>query len=584
MLSTTHKSSTMPELGFQHHNNSPSSGLSGTRDVSPDSVIFSADSNFFSSESNFFSSASCSVERCSFASESSQHLAIHECGESSSSGPNLHQNKSTVHKNSIVCRKVEKSNAEKEDTEIETDDENQVLDSARSSFSQALKDCQVRRSKFEALLKKSDRRRPASLDMNNTLTNVTSSSPRVGVIKKTAALTRSTGTFPSPGTPNFSHASTVMQKGWSSERVALPTSANRRTVNNALLPFNNGRTLPSKWEDAERWIFSPVSGDSSSRPSFPQPHRRPKAKSGPLGPPRTAYYSMYSPAVHMFDRGIVENFMAASPYTAGVVAADSLSVQHDVGFGGNGTFFDRIEPCIGRSVSVHGCSGTLSQSLLPSSDDRKPDIVEDEGKNISRDVSRRDIATQMSPERSPHSSPKERHSFASSTNSVLPIVEWQDSHFPKQVRDVQVDERVTMSQWCKKNKSRTTGEDLENCNDWKKKALEIRSTNWEVSETANNISISKREEARITAWENLQKAKADAAIRKLEMKLEKKRSSSMDKIMKKLKAAQKKAREMRKSDVVSPAHQVAMASHKLISVRRTRQISSLSGCFTCHAL
>lgn len=68
------------------------------------------------------------------------------------------------------------------------------------------------------------------------------------------------------------------------------------------------------------------------------------------------------------------------------------------------------------------------------------------------------------------------------------------------------------------------------------------------------------------------------------MKLEKKRSSSMDKIMKKFKAAQKKAREMRNSDVVNPAHQVATTSHKLISFRRTRQISSLSGCFTCHAL
>ncbi|KAL5131682.1 hypothetical protein HKD37_12G034510 [Glycine soja] len=43
----------------------------------------------------------------------------------------------------------------------------------------------------------------------------------------------------------------------------------------------------------------------------------------------------------------------------------------------------------------------------------------------------------------------------------------------------------------------------------------------------------KSEEAKISAWENLQKAKAEAAIRKLEMKLEKRRASSMDKIMNK---------------------------------------------------
>lgn len=38
-----------------------------------------------------------------------QHLAVLECGESSSSGPDLDPNKSTVYKNSLVCRKVEKA-------------------------------------------------------------------------------------------------------------------------------------------------------------------------------------------------------------------------------------------------------------------------------------------------------------------------------------------------------------------------------------------------------------------------------------------------------------------------------------------
>ncbi|KAI8000656.1 hypothetical protein LOK49_LG09G02453 [Camellia lanceoleosa] len=97
------------------------------------------------------------------------------------------------------------------------------------------------------------------------------------------------------------------------------------------------------------------------------------------------------------------------------------------------------------------------------------------------------------------------------------------------------------------------------------------------------LSIIKRKEAKITAWKNLEMAKAEAAIRKLEMKLEKKRSSSMDKIMKKLRSAQKKAQEMRRSVLTNQSHQVVKTSNKLISFCRTRQISSLSGCFTCHA-
>ncbi|GMP71647.1 hypothetical protein CsSME_00029976 [Camellia sinensis var. sinensis] len=170
----------------------------------------------------------------------------------------------------------------------------------------------------------------------------------------------------------------------------------------------------------------------------------------------------------------------------------------------------------------------------------KFDSDKDAATNISRDVSRRDMATQMSPEGSPYSS-SSRLSFSPSTPSVLPIVELESPKTSKlEVRDIQVDERVTVTRM-------------------------------------------KREEAKITAWKNLEMEKAEAAIRKLEMKLEKKRSSSMDKIMKKLRSAQKKAQEMRRSVLTNQSHQVVKTSNKLISFRRTRQISSLSGCFTCHA-
>lgn len=130
-----------------------------------------------------------------------------------------------------------------------------------------------------------------------------------------------------------------------------------------------------------------------------------------------------------------------------------------------------------------------------------------------------------------------------------------------------------------------------------------------------NICRFRREEAKITAWENLQKAKAEAEIRKLEvifsftktrnidvlttsaktlvdycklfavlqMKLEKIRTSSMDKIMNKLRSAQRKAQEMRSSATASEAGKVTKTSGKILSFRKGGQIGSLSGCFTCHA-
>ncbi|KAI8015735.1 Remorin 4.1 [Camellia lanceoleosa] len=577
----------MPELLRFDDQNQQRSSAFRPRDSSPDSVIFTVESNF-----SLFSSASGSVDRCSFTSDVhdhdslvsqlTQHLAGHDLRETSS-GLDSDPNKPTGHRNSRLIRKVGKEKGNKEDNDSEIGDKNETLISARNSFSLAVKECQDRRSRSEALLIKPNRRRPASLDLNNHTTNATNSSPRFGVMKKSSIMSRRTGTFPSPVSPNYRHASVGIQKGWSSERVPLHNNAKQRHVSAAaLLPFNNGRTLPSKWEDAERWIFSPVSGDGVMKASFQQPQRRPKSKSGPLGPPGIAYYS-YSPAVPMLEGGNFGNLMVGSPFSAGVMGADGLSLRSGGGNGGTGIFPTRMEPCMARSVSVHGCSEQLSQASLPAPQDEKFDSDKDAATNISRDVSRRDMATQMSPEGSPYSSPR-RLSFSPSTPSVLPIVELESPKTSKlEVRDVQVDERVTVTRWSKKHRARFPGRGSENVDDWKKKAVEVRSSAWEVSEAAKSISKMKREEAKITAWENLEKAKAEAAIRKLEMKLEKKRSSSMDKIMKKLRSAQKKAQEMRSSVLTNQSHQVVKTSNKLISFRRTRQISSLSGCFTCHA-
>ncbi|CAI9763633.1 unnamed protein product [Fraxinus pennsylvanica] len=548
----------MPELGIQDLR----SGFR-TRDTSPDSVIFTGESNF-----SIFSSASVSVECCSFASdvhdqnslasEVSQHLAWHQFSESSSS-PDPDPNKLTLLlKNNDNLSRMQKAKVHKLDSsEAETtEDENLVLDSARSSFSLALKECQDRRSRSEALLKKADRRRPASFDLNNSAINVAnSSSPRYGFVKKPSVMTCQTGTFPSPGTPNYQHVS-LMQKGWSSERVPLHANAKRRQVN-TVLPYNSGRTLPSKWEDAERWIFSPMTGDGAVKPSVQQPQRRPKSKSGPLGPPGVAYYQLFSSAAPTIGGGNAGKLVANSPFSAGVMAADGLSIQ----YGGSGNVPIGTDPCMERSISIHGCSEMRRQSPFPSHQGKKYDGIGHTADSISCAVSRRDMATQMSPESDTQSSSGRKSSFSLATPSIQPILELQTVQSSKpEIRDVSVDERVNVTRWSKKHRSRIQGKGCKNADDWKIKAAEIRSSSWEVSDLSKSISNIKREEAKITAWENMQKAKAEAAIRKLEMKLEKKRSSSMDKIVKKLRSAQKKAQEMRSAALANQAIPVSRTS------------------------
>ncbi|ESW32853.1 hypothetical protein PHAVU_001G022700 [Phaseolus vulgaris] len=612
----------MRELGFQERRSWRRAGSRRGGDTSPDSVIFTLESNL-----SLFSSASASVDRCSFASDAhdhdslaseiSLHLAAQEhdgdfAHSESWSGPdpdldlnNRQQQRRAdadldalhrKHHRNRFSGKGEKAKVQKEEDSDggDTEDGNQLLefDSARNSFSLALKECQDRRSRSEALLKKHDRRRPASLDLNNAVGNGNVSSPRLGLgaMKKSTVCSRRSGSgsanFPSPGTPNYLHAGAAMQKGWCSERVPLHTSAARKQVGAALLPFNNGRTLPSKWDDAERWILSPVSGDGTGRASLPAPQRRPKSKSGPLGPPgaaAVAYYSLYSPAVPLFDGGNSGSFMSASPFSAAVsvsAAADGLMASSG---GSCGAVPTRTDPCMARSVSVHGCSQMQSQSSLPAQGE-KFDGFKDAGTNVSPAISRRDMATQMSPEGSSCSSPNLRPSFSASTPPSLPLSEFKSLPFSKMdVRDVPVDERVTMTRWSKKHRALFSGRGSENVDSWKIRETSSRSSSWDITEGSKAVTKAKREEAKINAWENLQKAKAEAAIRKLEMKLEKKRASSMDKIMNKLRLAQKKAQEMRSSVSTNQDHQVARTPHKAILFSRATQMGSLSGCFTCHA-
>ncbi|XP_010943080.1 uncharacterized protein [Elaeis guineensis] len=576
------------------------------------------------SSGNLFSSPSGSAaDRCSFGSDhdpffsqlSALHLAGRErCGgagpdpdpEKGVSSPFPSPSPSPGSLTTQPPKELEEDSLQAEEEE----EEEESQDPSQHSFSHGLRG-ENRRSRSEAAHlpgRKPRRRRPASLDLNSQGSDAAFLSPGIlvgglgaGMKQSSAASSRSrSGTFPSPGTPNYRHGvgAAGYQKGWSSERVPLPVNSSRRYGGSGvLLPFNNGRTLPSKWEDAEKWIFSPITADGVGRPSVPPPHhRRPKSKSGPLGAPGSIHgvYSSASPPVPCFDSRRVGNFAASSPFLAGVLIPErgccgGGNDGRGGGDGGGRSYSANTDPYIMRSVSVHGWADAQIESScsLPSShgtaQDEKLESNREAATMISPVVLRKDVATQMSPEGSTPSSPKEMPFFSPSSQSARPIQDLE-SHFSKlEVRDVQVDDRVTVTRWSKKHIARGSDRRSTNIIEWRKKTVETKAASWEVADTAKSMSKYKREEAKINAWENLQKAKAEAAIRKLEMKLEKKRSHSMDKILNKLRSAQKKAQKMRSAVTASQANQVARTTKRVSYFRRTGQIGSLSGCFTCHA-
>jgi len=105
--------------------------------------------------------------------------------------------------------------------------------------------------------------------------------------------------------------------------------------------------------------------------------------------------------------------------------------------------------------------------------------VSDEKINRNRDASttgssavlRKDVARQMSPDGSNQSSPKQKHSF--SPSPLAQPIDEPESHFSKlDVRDVQVDDRVTVTRWPKKHVARGFNRRSMNIIEWKKKTVE----------------------------------------------------------------------------------------------------------------
>ncbi|KAL6846262.1 hypothetical protein ACP4OV_023710 [Aristida adscensionis] len=492
----------------------------------------------------------------------------------------------------------------------------QVQEPAESPAGRNASECQNQLYQSEAALlhgRKELRYRPASLDFGSPGYNGASFSPSfvvggVGLMNKGLVSHIRSDVFHSPGTPNYPgrRRSSVLgcQKGWSSERVPLPSKVNRRYPGSSMaFPFSNGRTLPSKWEDAERWIFSPNSSDTLGKTSAAHA-RRPKSKSGPLGPPGRlgGQYSSVSSSVSFLDSGRVGHVTANSPFLAGVLMPEQVcggksangmypnrAAGDEMGIGSGG----RIFPTNGGSHAIRSTRvrrrldiAVESSASLPSTQesiqDEHVEITEDSNTTVAPIISRKDAATQTNPELSRSSSPNTRLPSTCS-QSTQQVDESKGCFSDLEIRDVQIDDRVTLTRWSKKNVTRLSNKNSTNIIEWKEKTVESTSS-WDLTE-AKGISKAGREDAKITAWENLQKAKAEAAIQKLVIKLEKKRSSSLDKILSTLRSAQRKAQVMRERDAATANQDEkrSMKAKRTAQFSKNGQISSLSGCFTCHA-
>ena len=97
------------------------------------------------------------------------------------------------------------------------------------------------------------------------------------------------------------------------------------------------------------------------------------------------------------------------------------------------------------------------------------------------------MATQTSPDLSRSSSPNMRPSFSRSL-SVQKVQEMGSCFSKLEIKDVQMDDQVTLTRWSKKHVSRGSDKNSTNIIEWKRKTMESKSSTWEVTETAKCIS------------------------------------------------------------------------------------------------
>ncbi|KAH9315428.1 hypothetical protein KI387_024055 [Taxus chinensis] len=231
--------------------------------------------------------------------------------------------------------------------------------------------------------------------------------------------------------------------------------------------------------------------------------------------------------------------------------------------------------------------------------------LKDAATEISPAILRRDMATQITPlgssrisrsttplkTNSParHNSPARKSD--SGSHSTLDVLELQalakmdigDSLNESKVRNPG---KSVISTWSnRKNEEEESSKGLKYFNavgEWKKNIMEAKAAAWEEEERLKSLARFTREAEKITAWENHQKTKAEAELKKLEkqMKLEKIRSHSTERIMNKVASCQKKARDMRVNLAAQQAQHLGKNMERAAaSLSISHHVATLGACF-----
>ncbi|KAJ7525423.1 hypothetical protein O6H91_17G050400 [Diphasiastrum complanatum] len=113
----------------------------------------------------------------------------------------------------------------------------------------------------------------------------------------------------------------------------------------------------------------------------------------------------------------------------------------------------------------------------------------------------------------------------------------------------------------------------------KKEELFTKVAAWQEARTSELNNRYKREEAKILAWEENQKAKASIMLKKAELRLEQERAKAVEKMQNDIARARKKAEDRKAAAYAEKESKVALLYDEAERIKITRKIPA-SGCFT----
>ncbi|XP_057744114.1 uncharacterized protein LOC130962044 [Arachis stenosperma] len=439
-------------------------------------------------------------------------------------------------------------------------------------------------------------------------------------LKETSEFVKS---FPVPNANNDETRSTIVdvsaqRREQQQRRVALeaPATPGRPFFSFTTIGRNLSRkSIPSKWDDAEKWLMSSSCHDSPAHVN---------AVNVNVNVKKVSESESESSKMECFSDKSRVTVTEERDSKAAPNFRRSSSLDHQNMFGAfNGVscptdivlkdkFTESIEPILPSfRYSEPTKEGFLFRNNAGDAmKDACTEMAYHHHHQQQNEIQHRDVGTEMTPLGSSttsrchtpiKSSSPQRHNTPESrsgplamanTNSTTcnDLIQLEECHFSKLQLGTQYD--LVTSNWS------SSGEEEEEIskslrhNGSKKGDPEYRAATWEEEEKTKCCLRYQREEAKIQAWVNLQSAKAEAQSKKLEVKIQKMRSNLEEKLMKRMSVVHRKAEEWRESARQQHLEQIQKATEQAQKMihkhhhHHSTQFSSHTtiscGCFPCH--